>query len=62
MRPLGNKISIGDKCKVRGIIVHEIMHSFGFIHEHNREDRDEYVEINTDNMELHEGRFALCLL
>lgn len=33
-----------------GVIMHEILHSLGFFHEHSRADRDAYIRINTSNI------------
>ena len=35
-----------NSCWRRGTIVHEIMHKLGFLHEHQRDDRDNYVIVN----------------
>ena len=37
-----------------GVIIHELMHALGFLHEQSRNDRDSYVTVNYDN--LKEGR------
>nr|BAC16237.1 myosinase-I [Heterololigo bleekeri] len=47
-RNQGVKLGVG--CRVKGIIIHEVLHSLGFYHEHSRPDRDEFVKIMFDNI------------
>lgn len=44
------KVSIGGSCFEFSSILHELGHVIGFYHEHNRPDRDEYVEIVEENL------------
>lgn len=46
----GQAINIGETCENLDVIVHEILHALGFLHEHTRHDRDHYVIINSTNI------------
>ncbi|TKR63567.1 hypothetical protein L596_027380 [Steinernema carpocapsae] len=43
-------ISLDVGCLDVGTIIHELMHAAGFIHEHARQDRDDYVRIVWSNI------------
>ena len=45
-------IRLGQKCHRNGtkIIIHELIHAWGFYHEQNSADRDEYIWVNKNNI------------
>ena len=43
-------LSMGDGCEYKYVTMHELGHVIGFYHEHQRADRDEFVEIIWDNV------------
>ena len=45
-----NRVNLNKNCFVKGIVLHELMHALGFIHEQNRPDRDKFVKIDFDNI------------
>lgn len=47
----GQQLNLGNGCDTIAVVVHETLHALGFLHEHNRPDRDQYVAINTVNIE-----------
>ena len=44
------QLNLGSGCVNTGTIQHEFMHALGFIHEHTRPDRDDYVYILYPNI------------
>nr|XP_060625968.1 meprin A subunit alpha-like [Anolis sagrei ordinatus] len=46
----GQNLSIGAGCDHKAIVIHEILHALGFLHEQTRTDRDDYVKIWWDHV------------
>jgi len=47
----GQPLSLGPGCERVGIAIHEILHALGFHHHHSRSDRDQYLRVNTNNVD-----------
>ncbi len=45
-----NKLNLGFGCFQLVVVIHEMLHRIGFIHEQSRPDRDEYVDIFYQNI------------
>lgn len=46
----GQILMLGRDCMDHSMILHEIMHALGFLHEHQRPDRDDHILINLENV------------
>uniref|UniRef100_A0A0N5A146 Metalloendopeptidase n=1 Tax=Parastrongyloides trichosuri TaxID=131310 RepID=A0A0N5A146_PARTI len=44
------QITITEECEIPGVIEHETAHALGLLHEHTRNDRDNYVKIYKKNI------------
>lgn len=48
----GQEIMLNKKhCMKRGIVIHELLHALGYIHMHNRPNRDKYIRIIWNNID-----------
>ena len=51
MRSGGQKVWLKSSgCSSYSTMAHEFLHAFGLYHEHNRPDRDDYIDIKWDNI------------
>ena len=50
---------IGNGCIYTRTITHELLHALGLFHEHQRRDRDNYVEIHRENINLDDDDFEI---
>uniref|UniRef100_A0AC35U0N8 Metalloendopeptidase n=1 Tax=Rhabditophanes sp. KR3021 TaxID=114890 RepID=A0AC35U0N8_9BILA len=44
------EVSLADECVDYPTVIHELMHVIGFIHEHQRSDRDNFIRISYQNI------------
>jgi len=42
----GQDLMLGKDCMTHSMILHELLHALGFLHEHQRPDRDDYLNVN----------------
>ena len=42
----GQVIVLASYCAEEHTLIHEILHALGLLHEHQRPDRDQYVDVN----------------
>jgi len=44
-------VNLGEGCHYKGTVLHELGHAVGFLHEHQRSDRDQFVSIVRENVQ-----------
>lgn len=58
---LRRRLNLGDGCEHYSTVLHELGHALGLTHEHQRADRDSFVEIIEDNVDKQFMGFGLKL-
>lgn len=43
-------MNLGSSCRKIGVVMHEALHTLGFVHQHNVPDRDQYVYVYWQNI------------
>ncbi|XP_020613836.1 astacin-like metalloendopeptidase [Orbicella faveolata] len=43
-------LSLGKGCQTKGVVIHELLHALGMMHEHCRPDRNQFIRINANNI------------
>ena len=64
IRKLGGKthwqiIHLSGRCQ-NGTVQHEVLHALGFMHEHTRPDRDDYLDVDLEKAKELYGSNSLC--
>ena len=45
------EITLNPNCRRKGVVIHEILHALGSLHEQERTDRDKYVTVHVENID-----------
>ncbi|CAG5117825.1 unnamed protein product, partial [Candidula unifasciata] len=55
-------VTLARNCRSKRILIHELGHVIGLIHEHQRHDRDKFVKVLLENVRnMSQERYGVCL-
>lgn len=55
-------LSLGKGCQTKGVVIHELLHALGMLHEHCRFDRNQFIRINANNIKPSKNSLSLLTL